>query len=237
MAAHEFSRLKAVCGIYRIFHVASGKSYIGSSVNIYRRWLAHLGQLRKGAHHSPKLQRAWLKYGQSAFQIEVVERVSDAADLPARETFHIVGHNAFKLGYNVAPVGGSTLGIKLGPHSDEHRQKIGAAHKGRIWSQHQRDQISKSLKGRVMSAEWCAKIAASMTGRKMAPLTPEHKAIVSAAQKGKTISAEHRQRLSEAHKGRKHSPEFVKKRADALRAYHQRRRTLVGATQLQLDLC
>lgn len=73
-------------GIYAIIHVESGKLYIGSASNIYSRWRTHKSELRRGLHHSPHLQNAWNKYGESAFQFTVIEAcLKDAVILCSRE--------------------------------------------------------------------------------------------------------------------------------------------------------
>lgn len=238
MVSTEFTYSNPCCGIYRIYHAASGKSYIGSSVRIYGRWITHRGSLRKGEHHSPLLQRAWNKYGEDAFTIEIVEHVHDAALLAERESFYIRQYDACspKKGYNTAPVGGSTLGLKLGRQSAEHRRKIGLAQIGRKISEEQRKQLSAAAKGRVMSAEWRGKIAAAMTGQKRGPLTDEHKAKISAVHKGKKLSAEQLEALRKSATGRVKTPEETAKRRASITAYHLRRRTLIGANQLSFDL-
>lgn len=237
MVATEFTYSNPCCGIYRIYHITSGKTYIGSSSRIYGRWITHRGDLRKGRHHSPALQRAWAKYGEDAFAIEIVEHIADTTLLAERETFYMEQYDCVAPnGYNVSPVGGSTIGLKLGPHSAEHRQKIGLGQKGRKAPQEQRDRQSARLKGRVMSAEWRAKIAATMTGQKRGPLSPEHKAAISAVHKGKKLSQEQLDALRKNATGRPKTPEERAKRSASLRAYHQRRRTLIGAAQLPLDI-
>jgi group I intron endonuclease len=59
--------------IYAITHVASGRRYIGSSVNHIFRWVAHKSHLRGNRHHCRRLQKAWNKHGESAFLFEIVE--------------------------------------------------------------------------------------------------------------------------------------------------------------------
>jgi len=54
---------KVISGIYLIA-TPRGSKYIGSSNNIYRRWSEHRRNLRRGAHHSTRLQAAWNKYGE-----------------------------------------------------------------------------------------------------------------------------------------------------------------------------
>jgi group I intron endonuclease len=64
-------------GIYEIKNKATGKSYIGSSKQIQKRWEQHLLALRKGIHHSVLLQRAWNKYGEDCFEFSVKEECEE----------------------------------------------------------------------------------------------------------------------------------------------------------------
>jgi group I intron endonuclease len=64
-------------GIYKIKNKVTGKSYIGSSKQIEKRWEQHLQTLKKGIHHSILLQRAWNKYEESSFQFEVLEECEE----------------------------------------------------------------------------------------------------------------------------------------------------------------
>lgn len=56
-------------GIYCI-STPNGSQYVGSSGNIFRRWSEHRRALRRGDHHSMRLQHAWNKHGdQLVFEI------------------------------------------------------------------------------------------------------------------------------------------------------------------------
>jgi group I intron endonuclease len=59
-------------GLYSIVHKASGKLYIGSSVNIKDRITTHLRNLNRNTHHCNHLQRAWNLYGESAFTMSAI---------------------------------------------------------------------------------------------------------------------------------------------------------------------
>lgn len=218
-------------GIYEIRHIASGKRYVGSSVMIRKRWTAHRGRLLCDTHHSTLLQRAWNKYGEDAFAFEVLE-LCGVDLLIERENHHmqIAGQ------YNHAPAAGTTLGIKLGPLSDEHKAKLRLAHTGKEWTQEQRDRHSLRMTGRKFSDSVKIAMAKRQTGRKMAPLSPEHRAIVSATHKGKTISDEHKRRLSEAHTGRVQSDETRRKRSIAITEWHARRKASLCHTDGALPL-
>jgi group I intron endonuclease len=59
-------------GVYMIRNKSNGHFYIGSAANLYMRRLHHLNDLRKGKHINQHLQRAWKKYGEDAFEFEVL---------------------------------------------------------------------------------------------------------------------------------------------------------------------
>lgn len=60
-------------GIYKITCLSNDKIYIGSSVDIKKRWNSHKHYLRKGIHANNYLQNSWNKYGEKNFKFEVVE--------------------------------------------------------------------------------------------------------------------------------------------------------------------
>src|SRR5690242_10297454 len=68
-------------GIDQIRHVASGKVYIGSAVDIQRRWRYHKGELKRDTHHNQILQRTWRKYGPDAFVFDVLQVIADKGTL------------------------------------------------------------------------------------------------------------------------------------------------------------
>lgn len=91
-------------GIYKITCKSTGKFYIGSSINIEKRWREHAAQLKNGRHHSILLQRAWDKYGVSDFIFEVVEE-TDRQTLLNREQFYLDSLKPFDktIGLNISP--------------------------------------------------------------------------------------------------------------------------------------
>lgn len=60
-------------GIYQIKNVLNGHSYIGSTNNFYDRLIQHRSHLRKQKHHSIALQRAYDKYGEYNFEVNILE--------------------------------------------------------------------------------------------------------------------------------------------------------------------
>lgn len=69
--------MNKVSGIYTITNKATGKLYIGESLDIYRRWHdEHIPQLRKNRHYNKELQNDFNKYGEEKFSFEILERYS-----------------------------------------------------------------------------------------------------------------------------------------------------------------
>lgn len=93
-------------GIYQIRNLINGKSYIGSSMRIKYRWKQHEFRLKKGNHHSYKLQRAWDKYGEDNFEFKIIEVVDDVDLLIEKEQYWMDKYNVITNGYNVSPVAG-----------------------------------------------------------------------------------------------------------------------------------
>lgn len=62
------SNIGTICGVYAIQNIKSlNKFYIGSSKNIYNRWLKHRSLLRHNVHENIILQNTWNKYGEESF--------------------------------------------------------------------------------------------------------------------------------------------------------------------------
>lgn len=76
-------------GIYAIRNTINNKFYVGSSVNFVSRWNVHRNALRRNAHHNPRLQNAWNKYGESAFEFVVIHACTDDIELLDLEQKHL----------------------------------------------------------------------------------------------------------------------------------------------------
>lgn len=141
-------------GIYQIVNTQTGKVYIGSSATVPERWRQHRHLLRRGLHHSVKLQRSWAKHGEEAFVFSVLE-CAPTERLIQREQAWIDSLRPF---YNVAPLAGTRRGVKL---SAETRQKMSAARVGKSPSPETRAKMSAWQLGRKRSAETCRKVSES----------------------------------------------------------------------------
>ena len=185
-------------GIYLIKNIVNNKVYVGSAVNIDKRWKEHKYSLNKGKHHSCHFQSAWYKYGEQNFTFDIIEEVSNPEHLLAYEQVYLDYYKSYEKdrGYNICKVAGSFLGMK---HSEETKQKIGEASKGKINSEETKQKIGEASKGRNV-------------GRKH---TEEARRKIGEASKGKINSEETRKKMSEAKKGRIFSEEHKKKMSEA----------------------
>lgn len=60
-------------GIYSITSLVDGLIYVGSSINVHKRFLEHKNDLKGNRHSNPRLQRAYNKYGVENFKLRVEE--------------------------------------------------------------------------------------------------------------------------------------------------------------------
>lgn len=93
-------------GIYKITKKENGKSYIGQSNDIERRFKEHQ---TKGKESRIPLDIAIQKYGKDAFTYEIIQQCS-LDELNERESYWIQYYNTVKNGYNCS-VGGNQQSI------------------------------------------------------------------------------------------------------------------------------
>lgn len=190
-------QLPAAPGIYAITCLPTGRQYVGSSSDIRRRVVKHRADLRATRHHSQKLQRAWDKYGEEAFEITTLELLESEADLLPREQHWISVCRAVAQGFNACPTAGSCRGRQVTP---EHRAKLAQALVGRT----RPPEHHASLVGVPKSAETRAKISAAKKGKKLAPE-------VVAARRGRECHPETRAKMSAAREGKPRDPAVMAK--------------------------
>ena len=131
-------------GIYQIYNKCNNKRYIGSTLNISRRWSQHLHLLRNGKHHSKHLQSAWNKYGEESFVFECLEYCEPDC-LLSMEHKYIVEYKATdrECGYNI------TEDVEhVAVLSKEDREKIAKSMTKRKWTEAQRQKFIKSKTGK-----------------------------------------------------------------------------------------
>ena len=93
--------------IYKIENKITGQCYIGQTVDYKRRQATHINKLRRNAHDNQKLQNAWIKYGEPAFEFTVWEfQIETLDELNILECRYIEKYNSLIDGYNLVEGGG-----------------------------------------------------------------------------------------------------------------------------------
>lgn len=219
-------------GIYEIRNTINGHRYIGSATNLKSRWSHHQYRFRLNKHHNKYLQRAWNKYGSSVFVFSVLETCS-VSNLIEREQYYIDIH---KPEYNICKTAGSTLGRRL---TEGAKKKLSEFFKGNQYakghghkkSEEERQKISKAHKGRVFTEEHCRNISKSKTPEmrerlaqanrervwtieqreKMARISEKKREQLIQRNKERVWTPEARQKISRANTGRIKTPEEIEK--------------------------
>lgn len=95
-----------ICGIYKFTSKTSGKSYIGQSVDILKRFNEHRMQaFNKNVHHfNCHFYRAIRKYGFSDFSFQILEECP-RIELNQREQYWISFFDTYQNGYNMTTGG------------------------------------------------------------------------------------------------------------------------------------
>ena len=154
-------------GIYEIRNTTNDKRYVGSAVNFAARWTKHLSQLRRGVHHSRRLQNAWNLHGEPAFEFRRLVVCGRAMLL----TYEQAAMDAFSPEYNIRIKAESCLGVKRTP---EFCAALSLRKKGQTHSEATKRMISEKIKaigGRPHTEESRRKMSESQKGKKSPHLT------------------------------------------------------------------
>lgn len=127
-------------GIYKIESKTTNRIYVGSSLNITKRWRVHMSDLKLNKHHSIILQRHVNKYGLYDLVFSTIEECSDNL-LISREQYYLDSLNPY---FNIRKKADSNLGIK---RTEETKQKIRAFNLGKKLSDETRLKMSLRMKG------------------------------------------------------------------------------------------
>lgn len=146
-----------IVGIYKITNLIDGKVYIGQTVNYNKRKKRHLSSLKNGNHHNEHLQRAFDKYGEDSFKIELIKKCN-IEELDKLERYYIKELDACNhdKGYNMM-YGGQ----RYRNFTKEVRLKMSEAGKGRKFTNEHKKKISLAHKGRKLSQEHISKMSAT----------------------------------------------------------------------------
>jgi len=161
-------------GIYRFINKVTGKSYIGSAVNLSDRLWDYSSpnflkcQLKQG---KSVVYASMLKNGYGNFKLEILE-YCELSLLIEREQYYI---DLFNPEYNILKIAGSLLGFR---HSEETKAKMSTDRQddkhplfGKSHSENTKAKISKALSGKAhfnfgksLSEETKNKISAANKG-------------------------------------------------------------------------
>ena len=142
-------------GIYQIRNIINNKIYIGSSIDIERRWRKHKERLNKKTHHSPYLQNAWEKYGENSFVFVIKEETQNDKELIILEQKWIDEKFTYlrECGYNARRQADSPLGTtwSLERKKEQSDRISGIKHPlyGKHLTERHKDKISCSNKGKT----------------------------------------------------------------------------------------
>lgn len=149
-------------GIYKIeSKLFPDRIYIGSAFNIMKRWRIHKQDLNNNKHHSVKLQNHYNKYGKDDLEFKVLY-FCQRDELINAEQFFI---DKCQPHFNICKIAGSNAGIKhsketveknrqsklgkkLGPASEERKQKLREWNLGRKMSDEAKKHMSEARKGK-----------------------------------------------------------------------------------------
>lgn len=210
-----------ITGVYRITHTESGRCYVGLSVDIAKRWKAHIADVGKAPW---KLHRAMAKYGVAAFSFEVLEECT-AEQLGERERFWIHKTDAFTLGFNMNEGGDApphtpesrkktSEALKGTKKTPEHNAKVSAANKGQKPSEAQRALFSIAAKARWDDPERRAALMASRAKKRVC--SPETRARLSVALSRYMANQDNRKQRSDVMKTIAQTPEARAKTSKAV---------------------
>ena len=189
-----------ISGIYTIRNIINGNEYVGSSVDVPKRWLQHKSGLRNQIHRNSRLQRSWNKHGEENFEFLLLEEC-DIEKLIEREELHI---SIRKSEYNLTIFAEGRQVM-----SEETRQKISLKNKGRTFSEETLQRMSLSHIGKKQSDE--TKIKRSLTMKETYRSAKERGEKLFPSQIGRQFSEETRRKISLANTGRKATEEHKQK--------------------------
>lgn len=134
---------KNKAGIYRWVNKVNGNTYIGSSVNLARRFRVYYDfsfLSVRIANSKSRIYSAILKHGYSNFQLEILEYCTKENAI-SREQYYI---DLYKPEYNLNSTAGSRLGSI---YSEESRLKMSNSAKGRKHTEQSKNLLSLANKG------------------------------------------------------------------------------------------
>lgn len=167
-------------GVYRLQNLKTGKFYIGSSLNLLRRYWQHRQSMLNGSHKNPNIKEDSKIYGRDVFCFGVVE-YCDKNKLDEREQYFI---DTWKPEYNRRQDADNPKSGWDEQAKEKHGEKLkiawiarkarpgfkekhAAARRGIPHSEETKKKYSEVRKGKKKSPEWKEKIRQGRTGTKL----------------------------------------------------------------------
>jgi len=162
---YSYTHFPKCAGVYLISDNASGKFYIGSSINIRRRITQHIYSFNKNKHSNPIMQAIWnVDPDRLHFIVlETLEGADKGAILKSEQKYldqSCVGKNPNCM--NILMVANSHLGVKRRPESIEKLRRV---HAGRKTSEATKAKQRAAKLGVKQSPEHIAKRTGGQKGR------------------------------------------------------------------------
>lgn len=163
--------------VYLVTNRLNGKRYVGATGRgLLARQRHHECDAARGADTSPRFHQAIRKYGIESFDWAALREFPDFDSALAEERRMIA---EIRPEYNISEGGRGSSGTK---RTAEQRERMGAARRGKPFSDEHRRNLSRALTGKKQSAETIAKCSALRLGR---PLSEKHRQSIRASLKGR----------------------------------------------------
>ncbi len=149
-------------GVYRIKNIKTQRVYIGSTIDIFKRWPSHRSQLANNTHDNSKLQNSYNKWGKDVFRYKLIKKLPNTISVEIlllwEQKFIDKYQSAIRgKGYNICPVAGSCLGRKRKKSSIKKMVETMQKNPRHLTAQ-QKLHLSNIFKGKKISKETKEKI-------------------------------------------------------------------------------
>ena len=152
--------------VYLITNVVNGKRYVGVTSKGYLfRFHQHIMESRDKIRHNSLLHKAMVKYGESAFSVQLIETGISDEDIKDKEKYYIRLYDTFYVnhhGYNMTEGGDGMSGYR---HTEECKAKISKTLQGHKFPESRNHKIRQAMLGREYKPEWRDALSKSRKGR------------------------------------------------------------------------
>jgi group I intron endonuclease len=208
-----FKENKNKSGVYRFINKKNGKIYVGSSVDLERRFRKYFNISFLKRENKSRINNALMLHGYENFRVEILE-YCEPSDCIKKEQIYLDLLKPPGRRRRPGETAGSLLGFK---HTDEVLKKMSKARQGKSHPMFGKTHLAKTLAkmsavkiGKTISNDTRAKISAALFGKNNPMYGNKGK---NHPRFGKTHTEETRAKLSAAMKG-ENNPMFGKRKAE-----------------------